>query len=103
MDSDDLGSLLGTLLGRASGDDVDQPSASQPDADASSGLGTDTIGDIEADDDGDGAHVTAFESTFGDGGPTKAELYERARELGIEGRSKMDKAELARAIAGKED
>jgi hypothetical protein len=101
MDSDDLGTLLATLLGRASGDDVDQPAASQPDADASSGLGTDTLGDIEpddVDDDDDGANAAAFEASFGDG-LTKAELYERARELDIEGRSKMDKAELAVAIA----
>jgi DNA end-binding protein Ku len=36
-----------------------------------------------------------------DGGPsmTKEELQERARELGIAGRSKMSKAELAKAIA----
>src|SRR5919204_1804187 len=32
-------------------------------------------------------------------GNTKEELYERARRLGIEGRSKMSKRELARAIA----
>ena len=32
-------------------------------------------------------------------GNTKAELYERARRLGIEGRSTMSKAELGRAIA----
>src|SRR2546430_10295823 len=32
-------------------------------------------------------------------GNTKRELYERARRLGIEGRSKMSKSELARAIA----
>ncbi|MBM3665930.1 MAG: plasmid stabilization protein [Actinobacteria bacterium] len=32
------------------------------------------------------------------GAPSKAELYERAKELGIEGRSKMTKAELERAI-----
>jgi cation transport regulator ChaB len=30
---------------------------------------------------------------------TKRELYERARRLGVEGRSKMSKRELARAIA----
>ena len=30
---------------------------------------------------------------------TKDELYERARRLGVEGRSKMSKRELARAIA----
>lgn len=31
-------------------------------------------------------------------GPTKAELYSEASRLGIEGRSKMDKAQLARAV-----
>src|SRR4051812_48257931 len=35
-------------------------------------------------------------------GHTKAELYERARGLGVEGRSSMSKAELARAIAKKQ-
>jgi cation transport regulator ChaB len=36
-------------------------------------------------------------------GHTRDELYERAKELGIGGRSKMDKMELARAIARKQD
>lgn len=31
--------------------------------------------------------------------PTKAELYERAQQLGIEGRSRMSKAELRAAIS----
>jgi cation transport regulator ChaB len=35
-------------------------------------------------------------------GSTKGELYERARKLDIEGRSRMDKQELARAIARKQ-
>ena len=35
-------------------------------------------------------------------GNTKDELYERAKKLGVEGRSKMSKAELARAIAKKQ-
>jgi len=35
-------------------------------------------------------------------GNTKAELYERARTLGVEGRSRMSKRELARAIARKQ-
>jgi len=34
----------------------------------------------------------------GAAGATKAELYEEAQRLGIEGRSKMTKAELERAI-----
>jgi hypothetical protein len=33
---------------------------------------------------------------------TKEELYARAQRLGIDGRSKMSKSELARAIAGKQ-
>lgn len=36
-------------------------------------------------------------------GHTKDELYERARDLGVEGRSKMNKQELAEAIARKQD
>ncbi len=35
-------------------------------------------------------------------GNTKEELYERARRLDIEGRSKMSKRELARAIASRQ-
>lgn len=34
-------------------------------------------------------------------GSTKEELYERAKRLGIRGRSKMDKRELARAVGRK--
>jgi hypothetical protein len=36
-------------------------------------------------------------------GRSKAELMERARDLGVPGRSKMSKEELARAIARKQD
>ena len=36
-------------------------------------------------------------------GNTKADLYERATKLDIRGRSRMDKDELARAIARKQD
>jgi cation transport regulator ChaB len=35
-------------------------------------------------------------------GHTKDELYERAKQLGVRGRSTMDKKELARAIAAKQ-
>ena len=35
-------------------------------------------------------------------GNTKAQLYERARSLGVEGRSRMSKEELARAIASRQ-
>jgi cation transport regulator ChaB len=35
-------------------------------------------------------------------GSTREELLERARELGVEGRSRMSKSELARAIARKQ-
>jgi cation transport regulator ChaB len=36
-------------------------------------------------------------------GHTKEELYDRAKELDIDGRSKMDKMELAQAIARQQD
>jgi cation transport regulator ChaB len=36
-------------------------------------------------------------------GNTREELYERARKLGVKGRSRMDKKELARAISRKQD
>ena len=36
-------------------------------------------------------------------GHSKEELYERAKDLGVKGRSKMDKLELAQAIARKQD
>jgi cation transport regulator ChaB len=36
-------------------------------------------------------------------GNSKQELYERAKHLGVEGRSKMSKSELADAIARKQD
>ena len=36
-------------------------------------------------------------------GHTKQELYERAKELDVSGRSKMNKHELAKAIARKQD
>jgi hypothetical protein len=35
-------------------------------------------------------------------GNTKEELYERAKQLGVQGRSKMNKKELAQAIARKQ-
>lgn len=35
-------------------------------------------------------------------GSTKSELYDRARRLGVEGRSKMSKKELARAVEKKQ-
>ena len=40
----------------------------------------------------------------GKGGPrgrTREQLYNEARKLGVDGRSKMNKAQLARAVAGK--
>jgi cation transport regulator ChaB len=36
-------------------------------------------------------------------GNTKQELYERARELDVQGRSKMSKEELAESVARKQD
>lgn len=36
----------------------------------------------------------------GPGGRTREQLYNDAEKLGIEGRSKMDKKQLQRAVAG---
>ena len=40
-------------------------------------------------------------SHTGSGGPTKEQLYNEAKNLDIDGRSKMDKAQLKRAVAAK--
>jgi hypothetical protein len=40
------------------------------------------------------------QSGQGPGGRTRDQLYNDAKKLGIEGRSKMDKQELQRAVAG---
>jgi hypothetical protein len=59
---------------------------------------------VEQYGDGERAHRTAFKSLKNSFekvdhyGHTRAELYDRAKALGIEGRSKMDKLELAREI-----
>jgi hypothetical protein len=37
----------------------------------------------------------------GERGPTRDQLYNEAKDRGIEGRSKMSKAQLQRAVAGK--
>jgi hypothetical protein len=50
---------------------------------------------------GSGGGSASSGSSNGSSGPaemTKAELYERAKELGIEGRSKMSKQDLERAV-----
>ena len=41
-------------------------------------------------------------SHSGPGGRTRDQLYEEARRKGIAGRSKMNKAQLARAVGGRE-
>lgn len=40
-------------------------------------------------------------SGHGPGGQTRDQLYNEAKRLGVEGRSKMSKAQLARAVGGK--
>jgi hypothetical protein len=40
-------------------------------------------------------------SGHGPGGQTREQLYNEAKRLGVEGRSKMSKAQLARAVGGK--
>jgi hypothetical protein len=39
--------------------------------------------------------------TTDDGGPTYEELYEKAKQHNIKGRSKMSKTELERALGGR--
>jgi hypothetical protein len=41
-------------------------------------------------------------SGSGGGGQTRDQLYNQARKLGVEGRSKMSKRQLQRAVAGKQ-
>ena len=43
-------------------------------------------------------HGAGVERSGGDGGPTKEELYEQAKDADVEGRSSMTKAELAEAL-----
>ena len=50
-----------------------------------------------AEDSAPAENEAGAEDSAGEGA-TKAELYERATELGIKGRSSMSKAELERAI-----
>lgn len=57
--------------------------------------------DEHAKGGGDSGGETA--SGVDERGHTKEELYERAKDLDIEGRSNMDKHELAKAIARKQD
>ena len=42
-------------------------------------------------------------SGSGPGGRTREQLYDDAKKLGVEGRSKMSKAQLQRAVAGAEN
>ena len=44
---------------------------------------------------------SATRSSSGDGGKTREQLYDDAKRLGIEGRSKMNKQELERAVSRK--
>jgi len=61
--------------------------------------------DAQAAKSGRAARQGKRSETFGGvdvRGSTKRELYERARKAGVEGRSKMSKKELARAVARKQ-
>lgn len=44
------------------------------------------------------SHRGGKRSHSGEGGRTRAQLYEEARKKGVEGRSRMNKAQLARAV-----
>ena len=58
---------------------------SDPQAEGGRGTGRETAGGVDVN------------------GHTKQELYDRARRLGVKGRSRMTKMELAQAIARKQD
>jgi hypothetical protein len=49
---------------------------------------------------GSAARRGGKQSGHGPGGRTREQLYNDARKLGIEGRSKMSKSQLQRAVAG---
>ena len=68
---------------------VNKERARHGEAEAASGSSTDDISS---------GRRGGLRSHRGPGGRTKAQLYNEAREHGIEGRSKMTKAELERAI-----
>jgi hypothetical protein len=59
---------------------------------------------ISRDDDtvGLGSEWVAVDGSESSGGPTKADLLEKAQQLDIEGRSSMNKRELEKAIAAAE-
>lgn len=78
-----IGYALWRLLNDAAGDAPSTPSAST----STSGSGSTSSAPSGAEGGGNSNSMS------------KAELYERAKELDIEGRSKMSKQQLERAIA----
>jgi cation transport regulator ChaB len=63
----------------------DEKGPSDPQAEGGRGTNSETAGGVDVN------------------GHTKEELYERAKGLGVKGRSKMSKMDLAQAIARKQD
>jgi DNA end-binding protein Ku len=75
------------------------PVPSEPQRPPQAGTGPATAApDSPAAEKAAGAEGSAGAENATGGESTKAELYERATELGIKGRSSMSKAELERAI-----
>ncbi len=76
------------------------PAALQAGGSASPGSapGTASSGSAGSGSASSGSSGAGASSANGKAGATKAELYERAKRLGIEGRSKMSKQDLERAI-----
>ncbi len=66
-------------------EEKDEKGPSDPQAEGGAGTDRETAGGVDVE------------------GHTKDELYQRAKDLGVEGRSKMDKMELGQAIARKQD
>jgi hemerythrin-like domain-containing protein len=87
---------LGTILERAHGADADRDDDLDDDERQ---LDSPQLDLDAADDRNEARRATSGNgSGSGDNEPSKQELYERAKEMGIKGRSSMTKQELARAV-----
>jgi len=86
---------LGTILERAHGADADRDGDLRRDDDRQ--LDTPRL-DLDAAADRHEARRAGGRNGTGDNEPSKQELYERAKEMGIKGRSSMNKQQLARAV-----
>jgi hemerythrin-like domain-containing protein len=90
---------LGTILERAHGADAGADREQRRDDERR--LDTPRL-DLDAPDDRSEARRASGRDGDGSNEPSKQELYERAKEMGIKGRSSMNKQQLARAVQRQE-